>query len=496
MIRTVEQYLKSLRDGRELYHEGKKVDDVTTHPAFKPALQSGSLLYILAQDPRWKDLLTSKLPDGEPISVIYEAAKRPEDLLRRRRIVIGTGRVCHGLPAGIRWAGRDVLDAMAIVARRMDRTLGTRYTKNVEAYREYLVRNDLDVVCAMTDVKGDRSIRPSDQKPHKDFYVRIVDERKDGIVVRGAKFHISMAPVANEIFACPTRTMRKEDKDYAVSFAVPVNTPGVKLITAFKELTTDVPDEYPIASQHWSCEALIIFDDVFVPMERVFMKGEWQFSGAMAYMFGNFHRLFADSYKYSALEVLVGTATLLAEYNGIEKYGHVRDKLSWLAMYLETVGALGELACINCIYDPETGLAIPNPVYSNACKFFFAENYHQAVKTVQDLGGGVVADLPSFKNFLSPETKPYIQKYFQGKAEVPTEHRLRAIMLARDLCSQFWQATSIHAEGSLAAQKIAIQATADWERYKAIARRVAKIPGPEHPVVKDLPHYPPEFPKA
>jgi 4-hydroxybutyryl-CoA dehydratase/vinylacetyl-CoA-Delta-isomerase len=496
MIRVVEQYLRSLRDGRELYHEGKRVDDVTTHPAFKPVLQPASLLYVLAQDPRWKELLTSTLPDGEPISVIYEAAKEPEDLLRRRRIVIETGRICYGFPAGIRWVGRDVLDAVAIVARRMDRALGTKYAKKVETYREYLVRNDLDVVGAMTDVKGDRSLRPSDQKPHKDFYVRIVDERKDGIVVRGAKFHISCAPVANEIFVCPTRTMRKEDKDYAVSFAVPVNTPGVRLITASKEPITDVPDEYPVSSQIWSAEALIIFDDVFVPMERVFMKGEWQFSGAIAHMFANFHRLFADSYKYSELEVLVGTAALLAEYNGIEKYEHVRDKLSWLAMYLETVGALGELACKNCVYDAETGLAYPNPVYSNACKFFFAENYHQAVKLVQDLGGGLVADVPSFKNFLNPETKPYIEKYFQGRADVPTEHRLRAIMLARDLCSQFLQATTIHAEGSLAAQKIAIHATADWERYKAIARRVAKIPGPEHPVTKDLPVYPPELQKA
>ena len=395
-IRNVNQYIESLRDGRVVYFEGEKVEDVPTHPKLRAAVQTAAMYYILENEPRYRDLLTTRTEDGEIVPFIFLPARRSEDLLRRREIITFLARTCLGVNAGGALIGCDVLNALTVVSRKMDRELGTDYSERVQAYREYLLQNDLLAVGAITDVKGDRSLRPSDQKPHKDFYVRIVDERPDGIVVRGAKFHITRALISNELFVCPTRAMREEDKDYAVSFAIPTNTPGVVMIGGAREpLEEGDVNEYPLSASHFTAEALVTFNDVFVPKDRIFLKKEWRFSGQIARTFGNFHRLYGDSYKYTDIEIIVGAAALLAEYNGLEKYEHIRDKLAWLAYYLETVGALTGASCEHCVIEKETGQAYPNPLYSNAAKFFFADNYHQAIKYLQDIAGGIVADVPS-----------------------------------------------------------------------------------------------------
>ncbi|MFH0914194.1 MAG: 4-hydroxyphenylacetate 3-hydroxylase N-terminal domain-containing protein [Chloroflexota bacterium] len=493
-IRTPEQYLESLRDGRVVYIDGKRVDDVTKEPLLKSCVDLGLMLYLLYQDPRYHDLLVAKTEAGKEVPFIFTQRKNAQDLLRSRDYILTLCRICLGAGGGPCFVGPDALNALDVVSRRLDKEMGTSYSARVRDYRQYLLENDLGVAGAITDVKGDRSLRPAEQKPHKDFYVRIVEERKNGIVVRGAKFHISRAMICNEIFVAPTRGMREEDRDYAVSFAIPVNTPGVVLVGAGREaIEPGNVDEWPIHASRSTMEALIVFNDVFVPMERVFLKKEWRFAMQAAHMFGNFHRIYGDTYKYAYLEMLTGAAALMAEYNGIQNVEHVRDELAWLVMYTETIGLLGQAACEHCSIQPELGVAYPNALYSNAAKFFFANYYHEAVRCLQDITGGVVADLPSFKNFLSPETRPFIEKYFRGKAEVPTEHRLRAIMLAKDLCSSAVQGGTIHAEGSLAAQKIALTGVGDWERYKALARRAARISdGSEHPLTKEFPAFPPQ----
>ena len=168
------------------------------------------------------------------------------------------------------------------------------------------MKNDLTVAGAMTDVKGDRSLRPSDQTPHKDYYVRIVEERSDGIIVRGAKIHIGKGPVSNEIFVCPTRAMREEDKEYAVSFSVPANNPGVIQIARGPDVFEEgYIHDHPFNMIYYGAQSMVIFDDVFVPRDRVFLQGEWEFAGQIAHMFSNFHRLTSDAYKYPEVEILV-----------------------------------------------------------------------------------------------------------------------------------------------------------------------------------------------
>jgi len=493
-IRTPQQYIESLKDGRVVFCNGERVKDVSKHPILKICRDWVAMDYVLENDARYRDLITEKDEEGDRVSFVLMPQRSREDLLRLREIVKLWARVCFGKPPGAKFVAKDGLNAVTVVSQRIDKRYGTHYAENVEAYRKYLQKNDLSFAMGLTDVKGDRSLRPSQQKSHQDYYVRLVGERKDGIVVRGAKTHISQAPLCNEILIAPCRAMREDDKPYAVSFAVPVNSPGITMISAEPEVhEANNLFDHPIAGSVYINDATIVFEDVFVPNERIFLKGEWDFAGQVAYMFANFHRLSAETYKAMELELFTGAAVLMAEYNGVEKVPHVREKLTWLAMYTEAVEIMGRSACEHCISEPDSDLVYPNPMYANICKFYFADNWHQATKYIQDIAGGITVTCPSGKDFMNPETRKLLDKYLGGREGIPTEHRLRMAKLIRDLTSSYEDVLTIHAEGSLEAQKLSIYTLADFDRYKAAAKRAARIQdGTKDGIYSQLPDFPPK----
>jgi len=494
MIRSVEQYLESLKDGRVIYCLGERVKDVTTHPILSAVVQSAAMDYFFPNDPKYRDLFVTQNEKGEDVHFLLTPPKTAKDLMRRRKIFLTAWRTGGGV--NLHSVGADALAALGVVAQRMDRQLGTNYVESVEAYRQHVQGADLGLIGAMTDVKGDRSLRPSKQREHQDYYVRVVDRQKKGIVVRGAKMHISHTPGANEALVMPCRAHTEEDKDYAVVFAVPLNAQGIKLITAepaIRETGEEAVWDYPMSAVqgHGASECMIIFDDVFVPWERVFMCGEWQFSKDMAHTFGTFHRLFGVSRMTAEFEMLTGAAALVAEYNGLEKYAHIRDKLAWLAMYTGAVDAIGKASCIDCEKEPDSDLVNPNMVYTNTAKYLFADNYHQAIKIMEDICGGIAANIPAYRDWINPETRPWLEKYLGGKYGVPAEHRLRAIRLIKNLANAHFRVGGIHGEGSLATQKMFLYAGGDWKKYKAAAKRAAGIPGWEDEATYgSLPDYP------
>jgi 4-hydroxybutyryl-CoA dehydratase/vinylacetyl-CoA-Delta-isomerase len=392
--------------------------------------------------------------------------------------------------------GIDALEASRVVADRMDSRLGTRYVERVEAYRRHLQQGDLGITGAMTDVKGDRSLRPSKQEGHQDYYVRVVDRQKDGIVVRGAKMHISSTPGSNEAIVMPCRAHGEEDQDYAVVFATPLNAEGITMIASeppMRETDEAALWDYPVSTAfgHGASECMIVFEDVFVPWERVFMCGEWRFSRDITYAFATFHRLFGVSRMTTELEKLAGVAALVAEYNGIDKVSHIRDKLAWLAMYAEAVSIIGKASCTYCEKQADSDLVSPNMIYTNTAKYLFADNYHQAAKIAHDICGGIADTISTYHDWNNPETRPLLEKYLGGRAGTPTEHRIRAVRLLKDLTNLHFQIGSIHGEGSLAAQRMFVNAGADWGKYKAAAKRAAGIPGwEEDPTYGTLPDYP------
>ena len=491
MIRTVEQYLESLDDGRVVYCLGERVKDVRTHPTIRSVIRASAMDYVMTNDPKLRPIFVTKNEDDEDTHFLFTAPRSSDELLRRRDCFItgmrsGGGIVLHCM-------GVDALAASTVAANRMDKELGTHYVERVEGYRKYLQKTDLGITGAMTDVKGDRSLHASKQVQHKDFYVRVVDRQKDGIVVRGAKVHISATPGANEAIVLPCRAHNsEEEKDYALAFATPLNAKGITLLANEPNMRTygeEADWDYPLSAAAQPTECLIIFDDVFVPWERVFMCGEWQFSRDITYAFATFHRLFGISRMVAECETLTGVAALMAEYNGLEKYEHIRNKLAWLATYTETVNVVGRAACIDCAKDPTSDLVVPNMMYANVAKFTFADGFHEACKIVQDISGGIPATVPAYKDWKNPEIQPFIEKYLAGKAGVPTADRIRASRLVKDMTGGYWQTANIHGEGSLAAQKMFLYFSADWGKYKAAAKRTAHIEGwQSDPTYGTLPH--------
>jgi 4-hydroxybutyryl-CoA dehydratase/vinylacetyl-CoA-Delta-isomerase len=237
-------------------------------------------------------------------------------------------------------------------------------------------------------------------------------------------------------------------------------------------------------------ETLLVFDDVFVPWNRVFMFGEWQYSRDIAWAFGTYHRLYSICHTVAESELITGAAALIAEYNGLEKYTHIQEKLAWLAMYAEETDVLSKAACAYPDIDPDTGLAVPNLVYTNIAKYKFANDRSEALKLLGDIAGGIASTGPCYRDWMNSDIRPHIEKYLAGRDGVPTEHRLRAVRMVKELTigGSLFPAGAINAEGSLAAQKMAIYQGSDWARYKAAAKRLAKIPGwEEHPLFEGVP---------
>jgi aromatic ring hydroxylase len=330
---------------------------------------------------------------------------------------------------------------------------------------------------AQTDVKGDRSLGPVGQL-HPDYYLHVVERRQDGIVVRGAKMHTTSSPNTNEVIVLPTRAMTAADGDYALAFALPLDTPGIKLVVSPWGGTPRREFEAPISSERKLLETVTIFDDVFVPNDRVFLCGEWEFAGPLALSFVEYHRFTAVSYKLPLLDGLVGAALLLADANGVSKAGHVRDKLVWLISYAETVRGLTHMAALRGRPDSR-GIYAPDALTTNTAKYHFAHNYHEAIQRVQDIAGGMLVTAPAAEDFENPETGPLLRKYLGGRAGVDGEMRTRIMNMVAELTTGelggYYAVLAVHAEGSLEAEKLMIARSYDSKRSLEYAKKLAGL---------------------
>ncbi len=476
-LRTVEEYVESLRDGRVVYFRGQRVGDVTTHPVISVAVNHAATDYRLAEDPRWRELCVVTEGDQE-YSQYYRVPRTPDDLRQRSRLIEVATAEGGTLVVLIKEIGSDALFALLRTASAVDQAHGTEYSKRVTAYYHHCRTNDLALAVAQTDVKGDRSLAPSAQSD-PDMYVHIAERRADGIVVRGAKAHTSVSTNANELIVLPTRALAEGDRDYAVSFAVPMNAPGLVLLASAYDSTgpQSSPVEHPISARHKMMETTTVFNDVFVPWERVFLAGEYEFAGPLALAFVEHHRFTAISYKLPLVDALVGAAVMMAEVNGIAKAGHVREKLVQLISYAETLRGLTHYAAM--VGKPrEAGVMAPDPLYVNMAKYHFAHGYHEAVRHVQDIAGGALVTGPGAEDQESEETARYYEKYYAGRGTSGRD-RLKALTLVKDLVasefSAYQEVLAVHAEGSLEAEKMMVLRSYDSRGAVAFVRNLAGL---------------------
>lgn len=463
--RTADEYLEGLRDGREVYYRGERVEDVAAHPELGIAARHGALDFGFAEDPAHAELAVTN-----GYSTFYAIPRSAADLRRRSALIEAT--TAHGatLVSLVREIGTDALFALMRVMN------GTEGYQRVQDFYERCRGNDLTLAVAQTDVKGDRAHGPKGQRD-PDLYVRVVEERDDGIVVRGAKVHTSCTANVDEIIVIPTRALNDDEQDWALAFALPVATPGVKLFCSDFQHGADDPWTQPISSQHKMVETLTVFEDVFVPWERVFLYRDTERAGQLALTFVEFHRFTAVSYKLPLVDAFVGLGACLAEANGIGRASHVREKLTWLIAYAETVRGLTHLAADRALIDEATGIAYPHPLTTNLAKWTFARDYYGAVERLIDIAGGLLVTGPGGADWASPEVRPYLEKYLSGA--VPAEERLSILNLASDLLARAYAGyqgvLAIHAEGSIEAEKIVLYRSYDPKAAITLVRRLAGI---------------------
>lgn len=468
-LATADEYRGSLRDGRTLWYQGRRIPDILAEPDLRVAVDHAALDYAVGHDPRYRDLAVAKDPaSGDEFSAFYAIPRCSDDLLCRSRLIETVTGLGGTMVTLVKEIGSDALFGLL-------RVLEGEQRERVFAFYEHCRDGDLSVAVAQTDVKGDRSLPPHAQAD-PDLYVHVVEERSDGIVVRGAKCHTSIAANAHEIVVLPTRAMGADDADYAVAFAVPVDTPGLSLYVSAYGAREHDAFEFPISSKHKMLETLTVFDDVFVPWERVFLCREPELAGPVALAFVEFHRFTAVSYKLPLLDALVGTASLITEMNGVSTAGHIREKLTQLVVYAETVRALTEMAAIRAEVG-QHGIASPDPLTTNLAKYTFATRYHAALELVQDCAGGLLVTGPGGADWANPEVRTVLEKFYAAKA--PAEDRLRLLNTISDLTTRdlggYHAVLAVHAEGSIEAEKMQIFRAYEPGRAVAYARQLAGL---------------------
>jgi 4-hydroxybutyryl-CoA dehydratase/vinylacetyl-CoA-Delta-isomerase len=465
MLRSPDEYRAGLADGRRVFSRGRQVKPLD-EPDLRVAIDHAALDFAVAHDPNHRSLAVIDDADVGEYSAYYRVPRSSDDLLERSaliELVTGLGGTMVTL---VKEIGSDALFALM-------RTLDGPARERVVAYYEYCRDDDLAVAVGQTDVKGDRALPPH-QQPDPDHYVHIVEERPDGIVVRGAKCHTSVSANSDEIIVLPTRAMGPDDADYAVSFAVPIDTPGLNLYVSGYHSTESDEFSHPISSKHRMLESLTVFDDVFVPNERVFLQREPELAGPLALAFVEFHRFTAVSYKLPLLDLLVGSAARIAQINGVAKANHIKEKLAKLVIYAETVRGLTHQAATKA-FEAQHGIWVPDPLTTNLAKYTFATQYHQHLQYVQDCAGGLLVTGPNGDDWNDPSTRTVLEKYF-GAAE-DAETRLAMINLISDLTVRdlggYHAVLAVHAEGSIEAEKMQILREYDLQPKSDYADRLA-----------------------
>ena len=480
-LKTFDDYYNRLKQMRtNLYLGADKID--RTDGSLQGGIRIVRETFDRAHDPQYEALCTATSHlTGEKINRFCHIHQTVDDLLSKQQM---TRVLCHRIGGCIqRCMGIDALNALSVITYEMDQALGTDYDRRFREYVKFFQENDLVASCAQTDSKGDRLKRPH-QQADPDLYVRIVESRSDGIVVRGAKINITNTPYADEIIVVPTRFMTPNDNDYAVAFGLPADADGVKMLVRPAIHHGRKHLKAPIA-EIGDGEAFIIFDDVFVPQERVFLNGkddprQTPYAGFLALLFAHYHRHSYTGCKPAVSEVLASAAALVAEYNGIEKEDHVRDKISHLIGAAELVFAAGQASAYRAERSP-SGTCIPDEILTNAGRRLAGEEIYNEYRVVADLAGGLVATLPFEESFYSEETGELANKYLKRNPQISSENIHRCYrglenLMASDLACVM-QIAGLHGGGSPQMETIAMMGRYDLDSLKRIAKYLFGIEG-------------------
>ena len=483
-MRTPEKYYNDLKNMRKnIYIAGEKVgrDDPRLRGNFK-VMQT---TFDLAQQPEWEEVLTAVSSlTGEKINRFTHLPQDPWDLIQKQKMIrLAATRVGGCIQ---RCMGQDAIVALSVTTKEIDDQLGTDYHTRFNTYLKEYQQQDWAGACAQTDMKGNRIKRPFEQED-PDAYVHIVERREDGLVVSGLKISITMAAVADELLVVPTRALTAQDKAFAVAFAIPADWENIRLITrpVWHRERKDLKCPY---AEMGVSESVVVFDNTFIPKERVFMAGEWEFGRRLALLFADAHRFSYCGCKPALSDVLCGTAALVAEANNIERAAHVQEKLSEIAGTGELAFAAGIAAAV---FGNKTssGTFTANTIYANVGRRLMGEKIYHEFSLLTEIAGGLAVTLPFEDDFSSEETKKDMEKLMKRNPRLSFEDASRIWRfvegVAASAMAPWTQIAGVHGGGSPIMETICLNMELDYEAKKNIARYLSGI-NPELDQSRDL----------
>ncbi len=454
---TGAEYKASLNDGRQTYFEGERVDDLIGHELLGQTAEVTANGYDAFYD-----------PTPGAVSPLLEVPRSADDLRELIPLLHHAGMMAHVTSTSIQ--------TLKTAAGRMD-GVKPDYIERMEHYIDEAQRGDIRITQCITDAKGNRAKKPSDQDD-LDSYTRVVERQRDGVVIRGAKLHITGASFGHDLLTIPTKAMKPGEEEWSIGCIVPVNAEGVKIINTTYAPRHEDARTFPISSKYHYPEGFVIFDDVFVPNERVFLDGETSFAAVFAHSLGLWERLGGLSAFVEECDQLVGFAQLVAEANGTAGISHVKEKISEMIIHATLVRSTLEAAISNCSRGPD-GAAFPNELFVNAGKFHAAANYNLMVRHLHDISGGAVLTAPAPADFENEEVGDLARKYMSTGNGVDGEYRANLMHSIRDLTADAyggWKfVTNLQAGGGLYAQRIVTRRHYDLEGAKRKALSVAGL---------------------
>jgi len=481
-MKTAQEYLDSMKKMHfELYMFGEKITNHADNPIIKPTRNCIAATYELAEEskfPQYHNIMTATSHlTGKRINRFCHIHQSTEDLVNKSKMGRGLG--AYTGSCFQRCVGMDALNTLSMTTYDIDQKCGTDYNQRFLKYLQYIQDEDLVCCGAMTDAKGDRSRRPT-QQTDPDQYRHVIEEKPDGIAVRGAKLHQTGAVNSHEVICMPTRAMREEDREYAISFALPSDSEGIIYIYGRQSSDTrkiDSPNMDVGNILYGGQECMVVFNDVFVPWERVFMYKEYDFAGDLVEKFSAYHR---QSYacKSGMGDILIGASQLIAEYQGTASASHIRDKIIDMIQLNETLMSCS-LACAYEGHREGSGTYLVDTLRANVSKLNVTKFPYEIARLAQDIAGGSIVTMPSEKDLKHPEIGEYVAKYLKGVDGISVENRIRVLRLIENITvglgAVCYLAESMHGAGSPMAQKIMIGRQSNIERMKSSAKRVCGI---------------------
>ena len=487
-ISTGEEYIQSLRGrGLKVYLFGELIAEPVDHPMIRPSVNAVAETYELAlSEP---ELATVVSPiTGERVNRFLHVCGERDDVVMQNKMQRRLGQLTG--TCFQRCVGMDALNSLHSVTYEMDAKHSTPYHARLLAFLEMAQRGNLVIGGAMTDPKGDRSKAPHEQA-ERDVFLHVSRRTAEGVYVRGAKCHQTGCLNSHWIIVMPTMRLGAADKDFAIVGAIPVDAPGITYVYGRQSCDTRSMEAGDIDqgnARYGGQEATIIFDDVFIPFERVFMDGEHEFAAMLVERFTCYHR---RSYvcKSGVGDVLIGAAAAIADFNGVEKVSHVRDKLVEMTHLNETIYSTG-IASSYQSSETASGAWICDDMIANVCKHHVTDFPYRMARLAQDLAGGLVVTAPSEADMVHGEMGPILEKLLQGREGVSTEARLRVLRLIENMTlgrnAVGYLTESLHGAGSPQAQRIQIGRQMEVEYKKGLALRLAGVnPEEEKPTPKE-----------